>query len=222
MEDFVIIVQGPSLYIEQVKNSLFGFNVIFSTWAGEENKYLDNDNVIFNEIPYYSGPFNFNYQKKSTLSGLIEAKNLGYKRALKLRSDIIPTNINEFIKLLDNNDLNFLCWHHHEVYPGCPGYLVDYLMSGNINDLIKLWDIKNMDWCDTPEVYLTNQYIQILIDAVNINYFLNNLNENNNLYWIKKQIMLSSYKANDLYDRYIEYNFIENKENLKQNYINFK
>lgn len=221
MEDFVIIVQGPSSYVEQIKNSLLGFNIVFSTWVGEENKYLNSDTVIFNEPPTHPGPFNLNYQKTSTLSGLIKAKNLGYRRALKLRSDIAPTNINKFFKLIDNDSLNFLCWHYHEVYLGCPGYLVDYLMSGNIDDLIKLWDIKDMDWCNIPEVYLTNQYIQHLIDAVDINYFLNNLNQNNDLHWIKKQIMLSSYQPNNIYDRYAEYNFVENKQRLKENYISF-
>jgi hypothetical protein len=134
MNDFVIIVQGSNIYVEQIKEALTDLNVIFSTWVGEEEKYCKNDNVIFNEIPNYSGPANLNYQKVSTLSGLKKAKELGYNRALKLRGDIIPTNINELIKLFNNNSLNFLCWHCHEVYPNCPGYLIDYLMSGNITN----------------------------------------------------------------------------------------
>ena len=221
MKDFVIVVQGPSVYVEQVKNALSGFDIIFSTWTGEENKYNQNDIAIFNEIPSYNGPANLNLQKISTSSGLHKAKELGYKKALKLRSDLIPANVNKFMKLLDNEDLNFLCWNCHEVYPGCSGYLVDYLMSGSIDHLIKLWDIKNMDWCVVPEIHLTHQYIETLIDLVDIRYFLNNLNQNNDLHWIKKQIMLSSYQPNNIYDRYVEYNFVENKERLKENYISF-
>ena len=42
MDDFVIIVQGGSDYVPQIKENLKGFNVIFSTWIGNEDKYLNN------------------------------------------------------------------------------------------------------------------------------------------------------------------------------------
>lgn len=221
MKDFIIIVQGATTYLKEVKEALKYNKVLYSTWQGEEFKYNSDDIVIFNEIPSYSGPANLNFQKTSTLLGLIKAKELGYKKALKLRSDIIPTNIDKFIDLIDNQCLNFLCWHHHEVYPNCPGYLVDYLMSGRIDDLIKLWDIKNMNWCNVPEIHLTNQYIQNLMDTVKINYFLSSLGEDNDLYWIKNKIMLSSYKENGVYNSYRKYDFSENCEHLKKNYTNF-
>jgi len=221
MNDFVIIVQGSNIYVEQIKKALTDLNVIFSTWVGEEEKYCKNDNVIFNEIPNYSGPANLNYQKVSTLSGLKKAKELGYNRALKLRGDIIPTNINELIKLFNNNSLNFLCWHCHEVYPNCPGYLIDYLMSGKIDDLIELWDIEDMSWCTVPEIHLTQQYISKLIDRVDIQYFLPELNSNNDLFWIKRGFNLSSYQANTIYDKYKKYDFDLNKEHLVSDYIKF-
>jgi len=221
MNDFVIIVQGSSIYVEQIKEALKDFNIIFSTWVGEEEKYSENDNIIFNETPIYSGPANLNYQKISTLSGLKKAKELGYNRALKLRGDIIPTNINELIKSFDNDSLNFLCWHCHEVYPNCPGYLIDYLMSGKIDDLIELWDIEDMTWCTVPEIHLTQQYISKLISRVNIQYFLPELNSNNDLLWIKHGINLSSYQANTIYDKYRKYDFELNKEHLVSDYIKF-
>jgi hypothetical protein len=188
---------------------------------GEEEKYSENDDVIFNEIPSYSGPANLNYQKVSTLSGLKKAKELGYDRALKLRGDIIPTNINELIKSFDNDSLNFLCWHCHEVYPNCPGYLIDYLMSGKIDYLIELWDIEDMSWCTVPEIHLTQQYISKLINRVNIKYFLPELNPNNDLFWIKRGVNLSSYQANTIYDKYRKYDFDLNKEHLVSDYIKF-
>ena len=76
-----------------------------------------------------------------------------FKKCLKLRSDIAPTNAHEFIKLLNNDNLNFLCWHCHEVYPKCPGYLVDYLMSGDIDDLIELFDIQDKYFDNYKIVY---------------------------------------------------------------------
>ena len=221
MKDFVIIVQGLSSNVENIKKSLSGYDIIFSTWIGEETKYVESDIVIFNEIPEYKGPANLNLQKISTMSGLIKAKQLGYKRALKLRSDIIPTNINNFYDLINNNSLNFLCWHCHEVYPNCSGYLIDYLMSGNIDDLIKLWDINDMTWCSVPEIHITQQYIINLMSSVKINYFLDNLNFDNDLIWLKNGIRLSSYQANNIYDKYKKYDFECNKKYLNSNYINF-
>lgn len=221
MEDFVIIVQGSSSYTEQLREALKDFNVIFSTWVGEEKKYSDSDLVVYSQLPLYAGPANLNLQKITTIAGLNRAKELGYKRALKLRSDIIPTNISEFVKYLDNNSMNFLCWHCHEVYPNCPGYLIDYLMSGSIDDLIVLWDIQDMSWCLVPEIHLTQQYITKLMNKVEIEYFLPTLNENNDLFWIKRDIRLSSYQANQIYNKYRKYDFELNKEHLVSDYVKF-
>lgn len=221
MKDFVIIIQGSSSNVNELKEALNGFNLIFSTWVGEENKYVDSDVVIFNELPEYKGPANLNLQKITTISGLKKAKELGYKRALKLRSDIKPTDMPEFFKLIDNELLNFLCWHCHEVYPNCPGYLIDYLMSGLIDDLLILWDIVDMEWCSVPEIHITEQYIKNLISSVDINFFLSNLNSNNDLIWLKNNIKLSSYQENNIYDKYRKYDFECNKEYLVKNYIKF-
>ena len=221
MKDFVVIVQGGSGYVEQIRKALDGFDVIFSTWVGEQSKYLESDIVVYNEMPKYTGPANLNLQKISTVGGLIKAKELGYKRALKLRSDLIPKNTKDFIKLLDNEDLNFLCWHSHEVYPNCPGYLVDYLMSGKIDDLLVLWDIKDMSWCRVPEIHITQQYISQLMGEVNVRYFLQELNQSNDLFWIKRNINLSSYQASKSYDKFGKFNFELNKENLVSDYTKF-
>jgi len=221
MKDFVIVVQGGSIHVEEIRKALKGFNVIFSTWEGNESKYLDSDIVVYNKIPTYTGPANLNLQKITTMSGLTKAKELGYKRALKLRSDLVPTNSNDFIKLLDNDYLNFLCWHSHEVYPDCPGYLVDYLMSGKIDDLLVLWDIKDMSWCNVPEIHITQQYINELMDKVDVEYFLQELNEKNDLFWIKRGINLRTYQANKTYNKFGKFNFELNKEHLVSNYTKF-
>lgn len=219
--DFVIIVQGGSEYVQQLKEKLEGFNVIFSTWVGSENKYSNNDIVVYNEKPTYTGPANLNLQKITTINGLKKAKEMGFKRALKLRSDLIPTNMFELFKTLDNEYLNFLCWHCHEVYPNCPGYLIDYLMSGNIDDLIRLWEIEDMSWCVVPEIHLTQQYITKLMGSVSVEYFLQKLNSENDLYWIKRNIKLSSYQGNTIYDKYRKFDFELNKEHLVKDYIKF-
>jgi hypothetical protein len=93
-------------------------------------------------------------------------------------------------------------------------------MSGDIDDLIKLWDIEDMNWCVVPEIHLTKQYIDKLLTK-KISYFLTVLNTNNDLYWIKNKIMLSSYQVNNRPDRYNKYTFNVNKDFLNKNYPNF-
>lgn len=221
MRDIAIVIQGPSDYVVQQKRAWKGYgnHCIFSTWVGEQNKYKSSDNVVFNEIPVDSGCANINYQIGSTLQGLKLAKELGYDRALKLRSDLIPTNYKNFLDTIDNDNYNFLCWHHHMVYHNCPGYLVDYLMSGNVDMLIKLWDINEL-FCAVPQIMLTWNYIKNCSD-VQIVYFLNSLSQVNDLFWIKRGIYLSSYQKNKIYDKYDRFTFGQNLQHLSQTYLSF-
>lgn len=185
-----IVVQGASNYVEEIKNAWKDFkkDIIFSTWKGEENKYDKNDKVIFNETPLYPGPFNFNYQKISTYNGLLEAKKLGYTHALKIRSDYLPTNSKEFIKLLNPDKLNFLMWIYTSFlwidYPTLNGYLDDHFSFGPIDDMITLWNIKD-NFCHSPEIMLTWSYISKLKDKIGVNFVLDKLNDKNDLFYVK-------------------------------------
>lgn len=240
-----IVIQGPSLYVNEVKNAWKGFNdnLIFSTWKGDENKYDDNDIVIFNDPPIISGPRNFNYQKISTYNGLLKAKELGYTYALKIRSDYLPTNANEFIKLLDLNKLNFLSWDYTTflwtTYPTFNGYLDDHFSFGKIDDMLTLWNIP-FNFCDSPETMLTWNYISKL-KHIDVNYILPKLNNNNDLYYIKfdnknlNNCFAHNFINNDFGDRELlgRYESIfnisseyrktpnETKKFINDNYLNF-
>lgn len=213
VSDLAIVIQGESNYVELLKSAFKGQNLIFSTWKGEESKYSNTDKVIYNTIPDNRGPCNLNLQKISTINGLLLAKQLGFKKALKIRSDLIPNNTLEFLKLLDNDYLNFLCWHGHEVYPNCTGYLVDFLMSGTIDDLLNIWNIEDMGWCVVPEIFLTSNVINNYKNINNINYILNNITESNDLFWIKNNKNLSYFNKQSIYSL--------TKEHLKSDYLKF-
>jgi len=221
MNNIAIIIQGSSTNVTDQKKAWEGYlgNCIFSTWVGEEYYYEEVDTVLFNEKPQDPGPMNFNYQMESTLAGLRYAQEKGYGRALKIRSDLVPTNAEVFLKLIDNSHFNFLCWHHHRVYPNCPGYLIDYLMSGNTQAMIDLWTIDSV-FCTVPEVILTWNYITKYSDT-EVNYFLEELDTTNTLHWIKRDISLHSYKKNDVYDKYDKYSFSQDHSNLHTNYLQF-
>jgi hypothetical protein len=221
MGKIAIVIQGASTNVSEQRAawSQFKEDVIFSTWVGSEHLYQLDDNVIFNKIPTHSGPMNFNYQVESTYNGLLKVKNIGYKRALKIRSDIVPTHSDKFINLINNDLFNFVAWQKHEVHPRCSGYLVDYLMSGDIDDMINLWEIIDNNISPVPEVKLTYNYINKMMKFKNteVKYILDDLNNDNNLYWIKKGIFLSElqeqYKLHGGFSNEIKY--------INNDYINF-
>jgi hypothetical protein len=213
-----IVIQGASTNVVEQKNAWRNYlnDVIFSTWIGEEYKYDFSDKVVFNIFPQDPGPMNFNFQVKSTLNGLIKAKELGYTHALKIRGDLIPTDDVKFMSVLDSSKINFLCWHAHNVYPNCPGYLIDYLMSGQIDELINLWSIED-NFCVVPEVILTKSFIDNF-SMSDLNFFLKDLDDNNNLFWIKRNILLSQYKIT-ISDPYNKYSFTDDMQYLTKDYI---
>ena len=95
-----IIIQGPLLRtnnftIETIKlyKQIFrGAKLILSTWEDENQETIDEAKthgveVIVNKFPNKSGPFNVNYQLKSTMGGLFAAYELGYECSIKTRTD---------------------------------------------------------------------------------------------------------------------------------------
>jgi hypothetical protein len=208
-----IVIQGPSSNPVEQREAwhLRKSDLIFSTWIGSEHLYSRDDMVIFNEMPQIPGPMNFNCQIKSTVSGLLKAKELGYTHALKLRSDMIPLNSENFINSLNYEKINFLSWCNFEVYPKCPGYLTDFLCFGDIDRMIKLWSIDKI-FCVVPEIMLTKQFIDHF-NTEDVHYFLDNLEGETDLFWIKKNSYMSSYKHNVTFNKETGY--------LNKDYINF-
>jgi len=241
-----IVVQGTSNYVTEVKNAWKSFkkDLIFSTWKGDEKLYDNSDIVLFNEPPKEPGPFNFNYQKTSTYNGILKAIELGYTHVLKIRSDNIPTNVEEFIKILNPDKLNFLMWDYTSFlwldYPNLNGYLDDHISFGPIDYMLKLWNIED-NFCHSPEIMLTWSYINKLKNVIDINYLLPHLNNNNDIFYIKfnNQNRNNSFAHNEtnnlfgertLFGRYEsvfknnnEYTKTpeETKKFLNNNYLNF-
>jgi len=212
-----VVVQGPSNNVDELKTAFDGIDIIFSTWVGYEDNYNSTDVVIFNSQPNSNECSNFLFQQKSTMSGLLLAKNRGYTHVLKIRSDMVSVGGNIFDLFVDDR-LNFLCWHYHEVYPKCPGYLVDYFMYGPIDDMIKLWDVSDI-FCSVPEILITYSFIKNSIDPPN--FILYELQNGLDLYWIKNNIYLSSYKTTLFNDVYRKYDFGETVSHLNDSYLSF-
>lgn len=87
-----IVIQGPSSNVSQLKKAWSGYDIIWSTWVGDENHYDNNDIVVHSQKPSDTGTGNINLQLITTFNGVKKAKDLGYDRVFKWRSDMIPTN----------------------------------------------------------------------------------------------------------------------------------
>lgn len=179
-----VIIQGPTTNYTQLKES-WGSHIIWSTWKGNESHYSDQDNTIFNSFPDKAGTQNVNYQKISTLEGLKKAKQLGYTRAIKTRSDLYPTNYSKLASLFKEG-LNVTFFHNNR-----DGYYIDYIFEGDIDLLIQCFSFTNI----TPsyaEQTITEQ-INRVYSKKDIHYYGGLLNKDNDLFWIKNNIYLSSY-----------------------------
>lgn len=179
----IIISQGLLVDPEKIDNS-WPVPVLHSTWQGQK----EWPNTIYSQ-PSDPGHLNVGLQRQSTLAGLYEAKKMGFTKAFKFRSDMYPSNGEKLLQS-QKEGLNFIFWHN---WSG--GYYVDYCMSGPIDDLIKIWSFEKND--TFAERLLTDSVNQSTIDK--INFFGSELSNENDIYWSKREIWLSTYKNDKLY-----------------------
>jgi hypothetical protein len=191
-----IIVQGPaySNSISQIRECWKGYDVIYSTWKGYEGLHTEDEIVIYSELPNNNGVKNLNYQKVSTLAGLELAKEMGYERALKWRSDMWTNNADGLMDLFTDG-YNTLCWVDSE-----GGYLTDFFMEDSVDNLIKAWDIHPHG--SFPEKIITNRIDELgWMDRVNL--IVSELTPELDIYW------------NTRYGAYWQHNL--NKETIYKN-----
>jgi hypothetical protein len=184
-KDLAVIIQGPSTNVIEQKKCWDGFDIIWSTWIGEETKYNENDVVIFNNLPFERGIQNIAFQRDSTLSGIKKAEELGYKRVLKWRSDLLPSNAKELVKTFKKDCLNFLTWHNDGKY------FIDYFVEGKLEDVYKIWDIPTIHAPYSEKITTDNIF---LLGFNNFNFIGDKLSQENEIFWDKYKINLSTYK----------------------------
>lgn len=175
-----IVIQGPTnkFHVDENKKCWHNQDIIFSTWKGSNiSAYDTNDFVLYNTIPNVKGPKNWNLQRISTLNGILKAKELGYTRVLKWRSDFKTNNGKDLLELFDKNKLNFYAYMHHR-----GGYITDFFMEGDINDMFNIFNTDEEG--DFPERILTNRIIELGLKD-KCNFICKDLTDNVNIYWHK-------------------------------------
>ncbi len=157
-----IVVQGP-LHEQITETALrcyaaseFGAAVILSTWVGEDPDELCRlrplvDAILLNEPPAYGGDHNRNYQIRSTLAGLAEAKRLGAERVVKTRTDSVlasPLALERLDAALDRWPVEGRmrgCMRHRigvladASWRYVPYHFTDQVMYGDTDDLLDYW-----------------------------------------------------------------------------------
>lgn len=184
-----LVVQGPT-HCENVLNIKKSWNIpiIFSTWI-DANKscYSTNDVVIYNEYPKNYGRKNLNLQLVSSLNGFLKAKQMGFDRVIKWRQDMNPSNSDKLLNLFDTSFINFYAFMKHE-----HGYVTDYFMEGSVDEMIELFNITNVN-VPYPEYAFTQRLFELNLDK-KINFICKDLTEENDIFWISKNLWLSTNK----------------------------
>lgn len=199
-KDIAIVVQGPLTYynniIDTYKNCKS--NVIIST-NDTNKKAIDTIKangfeVIVNPIAPIAGRANFNNQVVNTYSGIVKAKTLCFKYILKIRSDIF---IDKFIDLLNKFKLDTVYFPAYHNYDG--GYLCEHMMFGEIDFMLKLWNVPLSTSKLAPERQLTARF-----DSINTGYkidFIFPLLYHYKImaYWPKHEKYLNEYEKDHLF-----------------------
>ena len=186
-----VVVQVPtySQWIKEVKESWVGYQVIYSTWDNADRRlYDESDIVIYNPIPSDAGVKNLNLQKVSTINGFLKAKELGWNRALKARSDFSTTTADGFFELFDKTKLNF-----HAYWDG---YVTDFYMEGEIDDIINLFEVDVSG--QYPEWHITKKLYQSELNKKSVCIVNKLIRDKADIYWQPKQYWFSVHSTNNI------------------------
>jgi hypothetical protein len=207
-----IIIQGPSSNVDELKAAWHGYDLIWSTWKGDESKYTKNDIALFNHMPLEKGVGNIKLQQLTTVKGIEKAKELGYNRVFKWRSDMVPTNPSQLISLLTEN-VNILFFHNHlpfhvflqgnidpEISLEGIGSYVDYVMESNVDVMASIWDFNEVHGTHAEALITANIQRK---NIKNINLFGGGLDDNNDILWLKNNLNIKDYKKHKEYEYHL-------------------
>ena len=102
----------------------------------------------------------------------------------------------KFFKLLDCQ-LNLYAYTTHQ-----GGYIVDYIMGGDINFMIDLWAIDKSAYYEFPEKLITFNFSKMNLKNSQYKFILDHVNKSNDIFWTKYNKFLSSYLENELMKNY--------------------
>lgn len=196
----VIVIQGPTLpdKVSLLKEAWHPFPIIFSTWEGSDvGCYSDTDIVLYNSIPIDRGVGNLNLQRTSSLNGFLLAKHMGFERVVKWRYDFLPNNSTGLMGLFKGDCINFYAYYRH-----IAGYVVDYFMEGDIDDMINLYTFSDFN-VEYAEAAFTNRLFELGLDK-KANFICKQLQKDIlDIYWGKHEYWMSTTSVIETFDNKI-------------------
>lgn len=166
LSETCLVIQGPTsklspkTIVEYISRSKLEHKIQMVIYCGPDTKLMaPYADVCIKPPKLKNSDYNqFNLQRASTLSGLNEAKNLGFKYALKLRADSMLTRRDAILQLHMH-----LIGSEKKVVSSVPQkafyepFVGDHLQYGRVGDLIKLW---SEHWCGEFDISLTDDIMQ--------------------------------------------------------------
>jgi hypothetical protein len=190
-----VVIQGSvnGDILPKIRKSFEGYQLIHSCWDGDDTSHFnESDIVVVNKKPEDVGPGNFYLQRKTTIEGMKMAKELGWNRALKWRSDLWV--VGDLWSTFDFNKLNLYFWVKE-----LNGYLCDFFMEGDIDDIITLYDTDIPKWkWNYPEFGITLQMFKNGLDT-KVKLMGSELGNGVDIRWEKNDIWFSVHKGIDWY-----------------------
>lgn len=197
-KEICIVIQGATQpqWLPTIKQGWEGYPVIYSTWEGTNPAYYDeSDIVLYNPIPE-AGVRNLNLQRVSSLNGFLKAKEMGFKRVLKWRSDFYCPNPKLFLETFEEDKINFYSWHRDN-------YVTDFFIEGDIDEMIELFTLHNWNEVPYPEWAFTQRLFELGLDS-KAAFNCKKIFEPNDIKWFKLNYWLSANTLdNDYRDKII-------------------
>jgi hypothetical protein len=167
MDDTCVVISGL-LNDEYVNNLLITYssfsNKIITTWENQQKELIeklkDNGFIIVLNKPLILTCFNQHIsalvQTTAIKSGVIKANELGFKYAIRMRTDITCNDFNLFCNTIERmykEKITVLC--------GLLNYFYDAVVAGPIEKMLKFYRNIPSDY-DTrgPERYLMEEYME--------------------------------------------------------------
>lgn len=198
-DDTCVIITG--LVLDEYVDSLIKTyekveNKIVVTWKDQNPHLLNklkNNGFIILQNDYPDKRCSVNYQTRSIYSGIMTAKELGFKYVIRMRTDVFCNNFLSLMKKIRHLYIkNFTCICG-QGYSNID-YFNDFCMASSIEDFMKMFYKEQTEEDNRyPELFWMETYF----DRVNItpqdlkqnfNYFIQILEDNDiKMHWIKKK-----------------------------------
>jgi len=164
-----LVLEGPlyDVCIPYVLEMIKKVPTILSVWADEPSEKIEMFrgnaiDIVLSTKPHIGGGSRINYPNTTLVNGFKRAKELGYTHAMRFRVDNYCPTIDEFIDIFKNESsdkLVGLCWFHHVESPAPNGYIMDHIMYGPIDILIRYRScIQSADDIRFTERFLQESY----------------------------------------------------------------